>query len=123
MGLTCRCQDFDPDPDAGDVMWMEAQDYSTLGTKRSRRCTSCNARINPGEIVLEIIREKIPEDDIELKIWGDDGLIPRASHYLCEKCADLFLSLDALGFCVNPYECMEELRKQYVQEYVLGDAQ
>jgi len=89
------------------------RDYSTLATNKRKRCMSCNEMIDIGAIVAKVDRVKIPETDIECKIYGDDGEIPRAPGYLCERCADLCFSLDDLGFCINPHDDMRRLVADY----------
>jgi hypothetical protein len=90
------------------------KDYSTLQACKRKRCMSCGELIEIGAIVALVHRVKIPEYEIECKIYGEDGEIPRAPGYLCEGCADICFSLDDLGFCVNPYEDMRELLSEYV---------
>lgn len=110
MGLTCSC-DYDPEP--GDTVWMDVNDYAPLSTKRSRKCCSCKERIAVGDTCCEVTRVKMPESDIECRIYGEDGEIPRASAYMCERCADLFFSLSELGYCEQPWEDQRELVADY----------
>lgn len=111
MGLTCSCAD---DLEPGTTYAWTPEDYSILGTTRRRRCMSCGALIDIGSIVARSRRIKIPESDIEVAIYGEDGEIPRAPGYLCEVCADLCFSLGDLGFCINPNENMHDLLADYV---------
>lgn len=60
-------------------------------------------------------RVKIPDTDIEYRIYGDDGEIPRAPAYLCETCADLAFSLEELGYCPQPWENQRELVAEYAE--------
>jgi len=60
-------------------------------------------------------RWKIPEYEVEVAIYGEDGLVPRSNKFLCEECADLYFSLSELGFCVMPYENQKELVKEYAE--------
>lgn len=113
MSLSCEC-DFDG-MEPGMKMWVEIDDYTTLKTKRARHCTSCKERIEVGSICAEAPRFKVPEHEIELNIYGEDGEIPLASKYLCERCADLFFSLKELGFCEQPWEDQRELVKEYAE--------
>ena len=104
----------------GDYAWYCTQpsDYSTLRTKRGRRCCSCNALIKVGSISLEFERERYAKTDIEDRIYGDGPDVPMPSQFHCETCADLYLSLTELGFeCVSPDEDMRELVKDYAIEY------
>lgn len=72
--------------------------------------------IEIGAICAKFKRFKVPEYDIELDIYGDDGEIPRAPWFLCETCADLYFSLRELGFeCVAPDENIRELVREYAE--------
>ena len=112
MGLTCSC-DFDDDYEPGTKLWMHPDGYTTLGTKRSRKCGSCGDKINVGDTCVAIPRIKVPETEVECRIYGEDGEIPIAPSYLCETCADLCFSLEELGFCMQPGADQRELVKEY----------
>ena len=113
MSLTCECGDYDPEP--GDVYVSAVRGYTTLATKRSRKCCSCDERIAVGDLCCEVSRCKVPEYDVERSIWGDDGEVPMAPMFLCERCADLYFSLEELGFCVNPWQDQRELVADYAE--------
>lgn len=110
MGLTCSC-DYDPEP--GNKLFYGPEDYATLATKRSRKCKSCGERIPVGSLCAEVTRVKIPESDVEVRIYGEDGEIPLPPCYLCERCADLCFSLEELGYCSKPWEDQRELVAEY----------
>lgn len=110
MPLSCSC----PDADDAEWWWFHPGDYSVLDTKRARRCKSCGELIPVGSLVTKFKRERIPASDIEERIWGY-GDVPMATWYHCECCADLYFSLEELGFCVAPYEKMLELVKEYAE--------
>ena len=112
--LTCEC-DYGPEP--GQVLWWVPNDYNALKTKQARKCQSCGCRIQPGDIVVPFDRYKVPETDVELCIYGEEGEIPRATHYHCEACGDQFFNLAALGFCMDIYENMPAMLAEYVREY------
>lgn len=115
MPLTCGC-DYEPSP--GDICWYPPQDYSTLPGTRKKRCASCETPITPGDIVTTFIRFKVPDSEIEDRIYGEEGEIPRASHFHCEKCADMWFSLQELGFnCLNPDENMYNVTDDYAELY------
>lgn len=115
MPLTCFCDD---DIWPGTTCYMRPDDYATLTGRRAIRCKSCGALVKPGATVIEWERFKIPGDDIEVKIWGEDGEIPRASQFHCERCADIYFSLRELGFeCIRPSENMPDLARQYARTY------
>jgi len=114
MGLSCSCWEGG---EPGDVLWYEPDDYTTLTTKTRRRCASCKQPIDVGGVVLQFSRFKIPDHDVEIAIYGDDGEIPRAPAYLCEGCGDMWNNFDALGYCVAPYDDMGELLAEYVADH------
>jgi len=59
---------------------------------------------------------------VEERIVGEGNEIYLADVYLCETCADLFFSLQDLGFsCVLPDEDMRELVKEYAETYGAKD--
>lgn len=58
-------------------------------------------------------RIKIPETEVECAIYGEDGEVPLATKYHCERCADIFFSLRELKFCVFGGESMLELLEEY----------
>jgi len=118
MGLACEC-DTDWCPEPGDWMWSGdvSDDYKPLTGQRRKRCCSCKELIDIGALVIEHGRAKIPESEIEISIWGEDGQIPIASDWMCECCGDLYWSLDELGYCVSPREDMRQLVKDYAAEH------
>ena len=112
MSLSCSCND--------DAEWYYEpdDDYSILNTKQRRKCCSCHGCIKRGDIVLSMRCWKYPEyGSIKEKIYGEDGEVPMPMKYLCERCADLYLSLNELGFCINLGDDMRELVKQYAEVY------
>lgn len=115
MPLSCVCSDDGGEP--GDHLWYIPDDYRTLETRRRQRCCSCKELIDLGAVVAEVPRFKVPDTDVECEIYGDDGEILLASHYLCEVCADLYFSLTELHFCVDPHENQRELVKEYSALY------
>lgn len=114
MGLMCSC-DYEAEP--GMVCWYGPKDYAPLATKRSRKCCSCEARIAVGDLCCEVPRVKIPETEIECRIFGEEGEIPVSPKYMCERCADLAHSLDELGYCPQPWEDQRELVREYAEDH------
>jgi hypothetical protein len=112
MGLSCEC-DYDPEP--GQTIWYDPSDYAPLASSRARKCCSCKGKIKPGDLAAKVPRYKIPASDIEIKIYGEEGEIPRAPKFMCERCADLFFSLTELGYCGEPWEDQRELIKEYAE--------
>jgi len=117
MSLSCSCyHELEP----GDIRWDWPSDYSTLQTKRTRKCVSCDDKIGIGDVVAQFLRYKVPEYQIEINIYGEDTEHgpPRATHYHCERCADLMFSLLELGFdCISIYDDMRRLVKDYSELY------
>ena len=110
MGLSCSCyDDFEP----GQVLWYGPEHYTTFPVRRRTRCCSCNELIGIGAVCAEVPRYRVPKTDIEVRIYGEDGEIPAATKYMCERCADLAFSLEDLGFCAKPWEDQRELVAQY----------
>ena len=107
MSLSCYCDD--------DYDWWfeEDSDYSKLDTKRSRKCCSCHDRIAVSDLVLSLRCWRNPANDIEERIYRDE--VPMATKYLCERCADLYLSLTELGFCITMGDDMRDLVKEYAE--------
>ena len=117
MMLTCDC-DYDPEP--GDTVWRPPEDFSTYAGARRVRCRSCGCMISSGDTCAEFYRFKIVCSVVEERIYGEDGKIHRASHYMCERCAGLYFSLCDLGFCVNISDDMRTLAKEYAQMQAEG---
>lgn len=111
MPLSCSC----PEVEDAEWWWFGPDDYSVLDTKRARRCKSCGELVPVGSIVAKFRRERETRTDMELLILGEDVTVHLAPWYLCERCADLYFSLEELGFCVAPYEKMLELVKEYAE--------
>ena len=112
MGLSCSC-------DYGDEYawyYTAPDDYQELSTKRCRRCSSCKQRIAVGDLCAEFPRHREARHEVEIAIYGEGDIesIWLASYWLCETCADLWFSLDELGFkCVAPDEHMPTLVQEY----------
>lgn len=109
MSLSCSC-DYEPEPGATWSWWPD--EFTEMpARKRRARCAdkSCRRILNPGDVVGEFREIKVPESDVEVAIYGEDGGVPRASEYLCEDCAGLFFSLTDLGFCLDQAEVREAL--------------
>jgi hypothetical protein len=116
MPLSCKCGDWEGE---GSGYW-KPEAFTTLGTKRSRRCKSCKEKISPGDQCLEFQRFHYPADDVEIRIWGDNGEveIPDSSWFLCESCGEIYINLEDLGFCVAPDENMDDLLSEYRAEFI-----
>lgn len=112
MPLACDCY-----YDDCDQFWWAPDDYSVMSQRRARvRCKSCNSLIDHGTIVAEFAVTRYARCEYEFNRFGegDPEAIDMASVYLCEECADIWFSLQELGFsCVTPYENQRELANEY----------
>lgn len=103
MSLSCYC-DFE---DSDGPEWYPPEDYSTFTRNRRTRCASCNELIDTGATV--IVFERFLTDE-----WGEEKEIPDKYH--CERCADLWWSLQELGFeCIHYSDNMLHLVKEYAE--------
>lgn len=85
--------------------------FFPLETKRSRKCCSCGTKIKVNDLSLRFNRWRGPTE-FEEKIFGYEE-IPIASWYMCEKCGEIYLNLESLGFCINIEDNMNGLLKDY----------
>ena len=81
-------------------------DFTKFKATRRKRCVSCNILINTGADCLEFECYRDPYNDIEEKIYGDE--VPIACKYLCDKCAEIFLNLTDIGYCVSLGDTLKE---------------
>jgi hypothetical protein len=110
MSLSCDCDFGGDDP----AWWYSSTlKFSTLATKRGRKCCSCGEAIKPGAEVVEFTRWRSPKDDVEERIFGEDGEIDLASWYMCEICGGLAMAVEETGMCYSIGEDM----KQQIAEY------
>lgn len=103
--------------DSGDFIESEKPD----------KCQSCKKDINTGDLCISIERYRYPNDELEAKNTGYDDLeeameneatIKMDDHYICEKCGEIFLNLQNVGFeCLSPSENMPDALREYQIEY------
>lgn len=120
MGVI-SCRVFDA-PNPGIKIWYEPGRYSVLATSRSRRCCSCGEKISVGDTCCEIHKFKCPETEIERRIYGENGEVPRASSYMCARCAGICFSLNDIGFGPYPLENQAMLAEKYAEEMRLSQS-
>lgn len=115
MGLSCECGDHFEE--CFDWYYEVDDDYSVLGTKRSRKCVSCGERIAIGKTVVRFNCWHPPRNDIEERIHGDQ--VHTAARFMCEECGDLYYSIIELGFCIKlgADDNMKNLVKEYATIY------
>ena len=107
MSLSCTC-DFDMDE--GDRIFYPPADYNRYDRHNSRLCQSCGeTRIHRGGVV-NMFRVTVADHYSEARgEWIERELAP---VYHCEACADIYWSLQALGFeCVHGGENMRQLAR------------
>lgn len=92
-------------------MYYPPQEFSTFHGKRRKRCASCRELIEIGTDCLEFDRMRAPYTEIEQKIMGDE--VPIAPWYMCEKCGEIYLNLQDIGYCLNLGEDMRDCLKEY----------
>ena len=109
MSLTCHCSN------EYDFYYMRPKNFTTLRTRKRKRCSSCKTLICRGTTVLIFNTWREPKTDIEERIYR--GEVPMARKYMCEKCGDQFMNLSELGFCIDPTENMFELLQDYQEIY------
>lgn len=116
MGLSCE---YDYEPEPGDVCWGWPDKMEPLPTRRSRKCCSCGARIEPGAMSLRFKRWKVPEHDVEIRIYGEDSDCgpPRPPLFHCFDCGNLalFLLSPPLNYGFNITDDMRELAKEHAE--------
>lgn len=126
MSLSCSC-DWDHDYDPGDWCYdlcrIDSYRFNLLATRRRVRCCSCNQLIDIGALCIRHQRHRYPYDEIESQIkcgcdieqaFQDEPTIKIADHYQCERCGEIWLNLQALGYeCLSPSENMEESLAEY----------
>ena len=109
MSLSCSCQEWDGEG----VAVYSPEDFQKFDLKRRKRCCSCGKLIAIGSDTLEFKRVRGPLSDVEERIYGDDAEISLASKWMCDGCGEIYLNLDALDFCIDIAENMEDLLKEY----------
>lgn len=105
MSISCYCES---DGD-GDWWWIGPYQEEPLSTSRARRCCSCKAKINVGEISRKVERFR-PATEFEENrgIFYDE--VQMSNWYMCETCGDLSDSITEFGFCYSLGN--ESLKKQ-----------
>lgn len=106
MSLSCYCDND------GEWWHFAPDDFSTLDTKRSRKCCSCGERIAVGDVCGKFDRGRVPNSIVEERIYGTEE-VPQSPWFMCERCTGLYFSLSDLGFCLNLGEDMRALVREY----------
>ena len=101
MSLSCDC-DFD-----GDWYHEKPEDYKIID--EDKKCCSCKETVKAGDLILQFECFEMDEDDEEQY---------REPWFMCERCGDIYYSLDELGFCLSISESMLDLLVEYHTEYL-----
>ena len=97
--------------DCGKWYYCSPNDFSLFDRKKRVRCCSCNTLIEIGAQCVKFFRRRCPRSDIEEKIYGSE--IKLAPWFMCERCGEIFLNLDSLGYCIWLGENMQENLEDY----------
>lgn len=116
--LTCSCPDWD---ESEEWCYTAPSDFTVFSKKRRKRCCSCHELINKGADCLKFYRDRYAHSETEERIYGEGEPIAITPWYMCEACGEIFLNLNALGFCVDIACDMKRELEEYQQEYA-GDA-
>lgn len=110
MSLSCSCSEWDGEGTG----FYYPEDYTIYNKTRRKRCNSCNQMISHGDTCIEFKRYRgATEFEIDRGIYSDECVIPLASEYFCETCADGYFSLTEIGYCVTPDDEVSELLLEY----------
>lgn len=122
MSLSCSCSDWDGDGwgwilaekiiarGEGKIP-AEIEYFFPLETKRARKCCSCRGKINIGDLALKFKRfRSATEFEADRLGWDEVSMAP---WFMCELCGEIFLNLDAAGFCLDITESMAALMEEY----------
>ena len=111
MGLSC---DYDFDPEPGMVCWHWPGGFSVFDRKRATKCCSCGEKITGGN-VLRFSRYKVPEYEIEERIYGDCGEDGprRAPWFMCVDCGNIALFLLSFNYSFYLEDNMRDLAKEH----------
>ena len=105
--LSCSCND----DYEWDKWYMPPSDFTKFNGARRKRCISCRELIDFNTDCIKFENYRSPTSDIEERIWGHE--VQLADSYACEKCGEIFLNLEELGYCVNLGDNFIEALKEY----------
>ena len=106
MSLSCSCNYVD-----GDWWYEGPDDFTTLTTKRRKRCCSCKELIDVESECVRFDRYRDPNSEIEENIYGTS--VYMAAWYMCETCGEIYCNLTELGYCIYLGDSMTESLKEY----------
>lgn len=122
MALSCDTGGID-DPSSYSSIWEFPQGFTKTPIGRRKRCRSCGDLIPIASDAVAFPRWRVPLSEVEYRIYGDDGEIPLASHWHCENCGGLALSLIEHGYSIDKDDDMRVLVKEHAALVrIVGDA-
>lgn len=98
MSLSCEC-----DCNMDDGWYIPEQDFSS--SLCHQKCRSCNCDIQAG---TELLAFELWRYDQET-----DDEICYGYYYHCEACGEIFMNLEALGYCMYTNNHMPTLLREY----------
>jgi hypothetical protein len=121
MTLSC---DYECDYEPGMLMWHIPNQWTTHNKRLKQKCCSCDALVPRETKCLEFRRYKVPEHDVEIRIWGEDGDggPARASAFMCFECGWRYLALERHGYAINIYDDMRTLMIEHDDLAAAGHA-
>ena len=105
--LNCSCADWEGDA----WCYIPPYDFTNLNTSKRKRCCSCKKMVDKNATCLKFERFRPATSDIEERIHGGD--VDLAPWYMCEWCGEMYLNLDALGYCHMLGDSMVETMHEY----------
>ena len=111
--LSCSCPDWEFDDEWEGWLYYGPSDFSVFDKKRRKRCCSCKELIDIDSLCLEFGRTRYPRTEIEDRIYGEGNEIEIASYFMCDKCGEQYLNLEALGYCIDITDNMFDLLEEY----------
>lgn len=80
---------------------VEEKAYSL---KKSRKCTSCNSMIRPGDTAYACLRRRgVSEWEAFHLGWADDHETEHPPTWICEKCGDCLVSFQEANSATDKY--------------------
>jgi len=107
--LSCSCPEWEGGP--GTWSFYAPEYFIPFVAARRKRCCSCRNLIDIGADCLEFPRVRAAYTEIEERISGEE--IEMSSLFMCEKCGENYLNLEAVGYCFAPTDDMRDCLKEY----------
>lgn len=119
MPLTC---DFD-DYYRADEYAEPDLDFSQMPLDTTGLCSSCQKELAPGDIALKHTCWRYPTDEEVDQYYDEDqeggydeeAQVPLPDKYLCERCGEIRMNLEALEYAICIEDDMQSLLHEYQQ--------